>query len=66
MRKELGPAWQAKQRPIFIKALLDWLGASSGPEVMAEISARLDAVLEFTIFVNREFLLQSNYSLENH
>ena len=27
---------------------------------------RLNAVLEFTIFVNREFLLQPNYSPENH
>ena len=66
MRKELGPAWQARQRPLFIKALLEWLGACTSPEVMAEVSARLDAVLEFTIFVNREFLLQPNYSLENH
>ena len=66
MKKELGPAWQARQRPLFIKALLDWLGASAGPEVMTEMSARLDAVLAFTIIVNREFLLQPNYSLENH
>jgi hypothetical protein len=29
------------------------------------MSMRLDAVLEFTIFVTREFLL-SNYSLEKH
>jgi hypothetical protein len=66
MRKELEPrsAWQMK-RPGFITALLDWLGASSRPEVVAEMSARLDAVLEFTIFVAREFLLR-NYSLEKH
>jgi len=50
-------AWLGEQRPIFIKALLDWLGASTNPEVMAEVSARLDAVLEFTIWVTREFLL---------
>jgi len=66
MMKELGPAWRARQRPIFIKALLDWLGASTGPEVVADISARLDAVLEFTVFVAREFLVQPSYSLENN
>jgi hypothetical protein len=66
VRKELEPrsAWQA-QRPVYIKALLDWLGASTDPDVVAEVSARLDAVLEFTIFVAREFLLR-NYSLEKH
>lgn len=66
MRKELElrSAWQA-QRPVFIKALLDWLGASTGPELVAQISTRLDAVLEFTIFVAREFLLR-NYSLAKH
>jgi len=56
--------WQA-QRPGFIKALLDWLGAMPDPEVVVEMSTRLDAVLEFTIFVAREFLLR-NYSLEKH
>jgi hypothetical protein len=66
MRKALEPrsAWQ-QQRPAFVRALLEWLGASTAPEVNAEISARLDAVLEFTIFVAREFLLR-NYSLEKH
>jgi hypothetical protein len=66
MRKELAPrsAWQA-QRPAFIKALLEWLHAPTGSEVVAEILTRLDAVLEFTIFVAREFLLR-NYSLEKH
>jgi hypothetical protein len=66
LRKELRPrsAWQ-NERPVFIRALLDWLGASVSPELVAEMSKRLDAVLEFTIFVAREFLL-SNYSLEKH
>jgi hypothetical protein len=66
MRKELEPrsAWQ-ERRPAFIKALLEWLHAPTGSEVVAEISTRLDAVLEFTIFVAREFLLR-NYSLEKH
>jgi hypothetical protein len=36
-----------------------------GPRVVVEISTRLDAVLDFTIFVAREFLLR-NYSLEKH
>jgi hypothetical protein len=66
MRKELEPrsVWQS-QRPAFIKGLLDWLGSSTGPEVVAEMSTRLDAVLEFAIFVSREFLLR-NYSVEKH
>jgi hypothetical protein len=45
--------------------LLDWLGATTFPELVAQMSTRLDAVLEFTIFVAREFLLR-NYSLEKH
>jgi hypothetical protein len=65
-RNALGPGWQARQRPFFIKALLDWLGASPAPDVMADFCARLDAVLEFTIFVTREFLLQPNYLLDKH
>ena len=66
MRKELGPrsAWDG-QRSNFIKALLDWLGAGRCPEIVAQIAARLDAMLEFTIFVAREFLLR-NYSPEKH
>lgn len=66
MRKQLEPpsAWQA-QRHVFIKALLDWLEATSSPELVAQLSTNLDAVLEFTIFVAREFLLR-NYSPEKH
>jgi hypothetical protein len=66
MRKDMEPrsAWAA-QRPLFIKGLLEWLGSSSGPDIITEISNRLDAVLEFTIFVTREFLLR-NYSPEKH
>jgi hypothetical protein len=66
MRKELQPrsAWKA-MRPFFIKGLLEWLHASTTPEIVAEISTRLDAVLEFAIFVTREFLL-GNYSLDKH
>lgn len=66
IRKELQPRseWQAK-RPTFIRALLDWLGADSRQELVNDMSGRLDAVLEFTIFICREFLL-NNYALEKH
>lgn len=66
MRREVESrsAWQT-QRPVFIKSLLDWLGASSDPEMVTKLSTRFDAVLEFTIFVTREFLLR-NYSPEKH
>jgi len=66
LRKELEPrsAWQAK-RPDFIEALLQWLHTSNEPTLVAEMTARLDAVLEFTIFVTREFLLR-NYSASKH
>jgi hypothetical protein len=66
MRRNVEPrsTWES-QRPAFIKALLDWLGESPGAELVAEMSIKLDAVLEFTIFVAREFLLR-NYSLEKH
>jgi hypothetical protein len=66
MRKNVEPisTWES-QRPGFVKVLLDWLGATPGPELIAEIATKLDAVLEFTIFVAREFLLR-NYSLKKH
>src|ERR1700688_201748 len=66
MRKELEPmsAWQA-QRATFTKALLDWLHAKVDANVVNEMCIRLDAVLEFTMFVTREFLLR-NYSPEKH
>jgi len=65
-RKELEPisAWH-EQRLVFVRALLDWLGAISDSTMIAELSPRLDAVLDFTIFVAREFLLR-NYSPEKH
>ncbi|HEY1465317.1 MAG TPA: hypothetical protein VGF44_18020, partial [Terriglobales bacterium] len=66
MRKALIPrsAWDA-HRPAFVSGLLEWLHAPTGPELVAEISTRLDAVLDFTIFVTREFLV-SNYAPEKH
>jgi hypothetical protein len=56
--------WQL-QRTSFITALLDWLHAPVDPATVTQISQRLDAVFEFTIFVAREFLL-TPYSLEGH
>ncbi len=53
------------QRSNFIETLLGWLHASTDPEVVAELSTRLDAVLEFTTFVSREFLLR-NYNPDKH
>jgi hypothetical protein len=41
-------------------------GTRAAPDVMADFCTRLDAVLELTMFVTREFLLQPNYSLDNH
>jgi hypothetical protein len=66
MRKDLKPlsVWQP-QRSAYVEALLNLLGASTGPEVVAELLTRLDAVLEFTISVTREFLL-GHYNLESH
>lgn len=72
--KRLPPSkrWELKQRPFgqlqrtsFITALLDWLHAPADSATVSEMLQRLDAVLEFTIFVVREFLLTS-YSLEGH
>jgi hypothetical protein len=64
MRKELEPrsAWEA-QRYGLVESMLAWLGASTEPESVAQAMERLDAVLEFTIFVGWEFLT-GNYLLE--
>lgn len=62
LRKSLEPrpAWHAQRRS-FVSVLLDWLGANADPETAAEMSTRLDAAIEFTTFVAREFLV-GNYS----
>lgn len=49
----------------FTETKLGWLEASTTPELIADITKRLDAVLEFTIFVDREILLR-NYNIEKH
>lgn len=65
-KKELKPrsTW-GPQRAEFIKSLIQWLHAGETPELVDDLCKRLDAVLEFTIFVSREFLI-GNYSLEQH
>jgi hypothetical protein len=67
MRKEVeSQIYSLAQRTAFVEGLLVWLGVSTPPpETVAEITRRLDAVLEFTIFVAREFLLR-DYSPEKH
>jgi hypothetical protein len=49
----------------FSEALVKWLGANTERETVIQIMGRLDAVLEFTTFVAREFLT-GNYVLEKH
>jgi hypothetical protein len=66
MRKELASrsTWEAERNRLS-ESMLRWLNARTEPESVAEITKRLDAVLEFTLFVVREFLA-GNYSLEKH
>lgn len=61
---EQWPVWEA-HRLGFVESMLEWLGAKVDSESLTEMNNRLDAVLQFTIFVAREFLI-SNYSLEKH
>lgn len=49
----------------FIETKLRWLQAPTTAEVVPEIAKRLDAVLNFTLFVGREMLL-GNYNIEKH
>jgi hypothetical protein len=66
LRKELNPvqAWKGP-RVDFIKGLLQWLHAAVDQKVIELMCTKLNAVLEFAVFVTREFLL-GNYSLEKH
>jgi hypothetical protein len=57
-------AWDA-EKVKFGQTILSWLGTSTEPECVAEITRRLDAVLDFTIFVAREFLTR-DYSPQKH
>jgi len=65
-KRELKPrsAWQP-QGPAFIKNLIQWLHASETPVLVEKLCKRFDAVLEFTTFISREFLI-GNYSLDEH
>ncbi|HEX3153202.1 MAG TPA: hypothetical protein VHV32_01195 [Candidatus Angelobacter sp.] len=65
-KRELKPrsTWQP-QRAEFIKSLIQWLHADETPALLSDLCKRFDAVLEFTIFISREFLI-GNYSLEGH
>ena len=57
-------AWKGP-RVDFIKGLLQWLHAAVDQKVIELMCTKLNAVLEFAVFVTREFLL-GNYSLEKH
>ena len=67
MRREVESEFGSQaQRGAFIESLLAWLGVSNpSAQTVARITERLDAVLEFTIFVAREFLIR-NYSPAKH
>jgi len=45
--------------------MLMWLKADCGPDSVAQFTKKIDAVIEFSIFVASEFLA-SNYRLEKH
>jgi hypothetical protein len=47
------------------ESILQWLRAPADSESVAEIKKRLDAVLEFTVYVMREFLTR-NHNLEKN
>lgn len=49
----------------FAETIVRWLGGSTEPVALNEMKNRLDAVLEFTTYVMREFLTR-DYKLENH
>lgn len=56
--------WNAEKTK-FTETKLRWLQVRTTPQLVADITKKLDAVLEFTIFVHRESLL-GNYNLEKH
>lgn len=53
------------ERAEYSRSFLRWMRAPEEPDAVAEITRRLDAVLELTIFVTREFLTR-NYNLEKN
>jgi hypothetical protein len=56
--------WRA-ERLKFHETFLEWLEVTPTPDLHAETAKRLDAVFEFTLFVDRAFLLQ-NYNPEKN
>ncbi len=66
IRAELEPVsrWYA-ERNKWPETIVEWLEAAPTPELLLSIAKRLDAVFEFTLFVDREFLLR-RYNPEKH
>ena len=67
LREQLIPlsAWESEKR-IFVEQLLrDLLDATPTPTLVEAMSKSFSAVLEFSTFVAREFLI-GNYSIEKH
>ena len=56
--------WRAEKLK-FHETFLEWLEVKPTPDLLAEIATRLDAVFEFTLFIDRAFLLQ-NYNPGKH
>jgi hypothetical protein len=65
LRKEVELRSIHEERTKYGETFLRWLGANVSAESVKEISNKLDAVIEFTLFVGREFLMR-NYSPEKH
>jgi hypothetical protein len=64
-RKFESPRTWIAEKMKYGETKLRWLEASATPESVADITKRLDAVMEFIIFVTRQVLL-GNYNLEKH
>ena len=63
IRREFKPeARWAPQDSYFVESFLRWLGAKPEPQLLSEMTARLDAVVRFTRFVVRQFVI-GEYSL---
>lgn len=65
LRKEIELRSAHEERTKYGESFLRWLGANVSVESVYEITKKLDAVIEFTLFVGREFLIR-NYSPEKH
>ena len=67
MRRELAPlsTWEIEKHAYAEQLLRDLLEATPEPALVDVLLIRFSAVLEFSIFVVREFLI-GNYSIEKH